>query len=104
MIEYIYLPISEKSEKDHLEKVIENTISAFKKCDFVDDSGREIAYASKFEVLGGGISFELNDPIMDTSMKKRGVALSYKTGKFIKNVKNADAQTDRIVKLINSLY
>ena len=46
MIEYIYLPISEKSEKDHLEKVIENTISAFKKCDFIDDSGREIAYAS----------------------------------------------------------
>ena len=97
MIEYIYLPISEKSEKDHLEKVIENTISAFKKCDFIDDSGREIAYASKFEVLGGGISFELNDPIMDTSMKKSGVALSYKTGKFIKNVKNRPKELERVV-------
>ena len=30
-------------------------------------------------------------------MKKRGVALSYKTGKFIKNVKNRPKELERVV-------
>ena len=100
MVEYVYLPIEDKDEKERIAKSVETTISVFKKCDFVNTKGREIAYASKFEVLGSGLSFELNDPIMDNDTVKRGVAQDYKIEPFIKNVKNKPKEMERITEIV----
>lgn len=88
MVEYIYMPAKDKEERDLLEDLANTTISCFKKCEFFNVKREVVARSSKFELLSSGLCFELDDPIMDSEMVKRGITQSYTTETFIKNVKN----------------